>query len=98
MHRGVPPEWTESTSKHGVARADAIYAMLHATYTDVLADEPRDKGQVRLFIGPRHAQALADDEIEVLVHEFPDSGEQAVIFHVMELGPKFRSYREENPR
>lgn len=92
----VPPEWTDSASKHGVGRSDAIYAVLNATYTDVLADEPRDKGQVRLFIGPRHAQALADDEIEVLVHEFPDTGDPAVFFHVMALGPKFRSYREEH--
>lgn len=96
--KNVPPEWTDSTSKHGVTRADAIYAMLHATYTDVLADEPRDKGQVRLIIGPRHAQALADDEIEILVHEFPETGDPAVIFHVMALGPKFRSYGEEHQR
>lgn len=95
---GVVPEWTDSTSKHGVPRADAIYAMLNATYTDVLDEEPRDTGHVRLFIGPRHAQALADDELEILVHEFPRTEAQAVIFHVMALGPKFRTYREEHPR
>ncbi|MGL5810406.1 MAG: hypothetical protein ACRCYQ_10720 [Nocardioides sp.] len=94
----MPPLWTDSTGKHGVSRADAVHAMLHATYTDVLAGEEgaRPAGQVRLFIGPRHPQALADDEVEVLVHEFPDTGDQAVIFHVMPLGPKFRTYREEH--
>jgi hypothetical protein len=90
----VALRWTESTSKHGVLRADAVYAMLHATFTDVV--EPREEGQIRLFIGPVHAQT--DREIEVLVHEFPRSGGEAVIFHVMDLGPKFRRYREEHSR
>lgn len=75
-----------------------MYAILNATFTDVLSDEQRDKGHVRLFIGPPHAQALPDDEIEVLAHEFPDTGDQAVIFHVMALGPNYRSYREEHQR
>ncbi len=92
----MPPEWTDSTSKHGVSRADAVHAMLNATFTDVLVEERHEKGQIRLFIGPRHAQALVEDEIEVLVYEFPDTGEQAVIFHVMALGSKFRNYREEH--
>ncbi len=74
-----------------------MYAILHATFTAVLVDEeqPPD-GQIRLFVGPRHAQALAQDEVEVLVHEFPETGAQAVIFHVMPLGPKYRRFREEH--
>ncbi len=72
--------------------------MLHATYTDVLAGEPRDDGQIRLFIGPRHAQALPQDEVEILVHEFPaHPGRESVIFHVQPLSAKFRRYREEHP-
>ena len=72
--------------------------MLHASFTGVLVDEKPPEGQIRLFIGPRHAQALSDDEVEILVHEFPDTGDQAVIFHVMPLGAKFRRYREEHRR
>lgn len=95
----VAPRWTDSTTKRGVARGDAIYVLLNATYTDVLADQSADGGQVRLFIGPRHAQALSSDEIEILVHEFPTQpGREAVIFHVQPLGAKFRRYREEHPR
>ncbi len=70
--------------------------MLRATYTSVLIDEGTEEGQIRLFIGPRHAQALPADEVEVLAHEFPNAGDQAVIFHVMPLGATFRSYREEH--
>lgn len=69
--------------------------MLYATYVDVV--ESNQGGQVTLFIGPPHAQALPDNEIEVLVQEFPGAGKEAIVFHVMPLGPKFRKYREENP-
>lgn len=93
------PQWTTSTKKHGVTRADAVHVLLYATYVDVLADEPREEGQVRLFIGPRHAQALPADEVEVLVHEFPaDPGREAVVFHVQPLSAKFRRYRQEHPK
>lgn len=95
----MAPRWADSAAKHAVSRADAVYAVLHATYTDDLIDEAAGPGVIRLFIGPRHAQALPVNEIEVLVREFPaDPGRQAVIFHVMPLGAKFRRYRQENPR
>ncbi|MGL5930819.1 MAG: hypothetical protein ACRCY8_17955 [Dermatophilaceae bacterium] len=70
--------------------------LLHATYRAVLPEHP-DDGRIVLFVGPRHPLASPDDEIEILVHEFPDSHREAVIFHVMPLGPKFRRYREEYP-
>ncbi len=92
----MAPTWTASTAKHGVDRADAIYAILNATFTEILAFERPAKGRIRLFIGPRHAQALEGDEVEILVHEFPDSDQQAVVFHVMPLGAKYRNYREES--
>jgi len=93
------PQWKDSADKHGVARGDAIFVILNATYADVLADEPRDEGQIKLFIGPRHAQALPTDEIEILVHEYPDhAGREAVIFHVQPLSAKYRRYREEHPK
>lgn len=79
-----------------MSRADAIHALLHPTFSDVLQGEPGGEGQVRLFIGHPHAHALPDDEIEVLVHEFPGTGREAIIFHLMRLGPKYRRYREEH--
>lgn len=92
------PQWRGCADKHGVDRADTVFAILHQTYTDVLVGEERTAGNIRLFIGPRHAQALPDDEIEILVHEFPDQpGREAVIFHVQPLSAKFRRYREEHP-
>ncbi|MDR6972157.1 hypothetical protein [Leifsonia shinshuensis] len=48
---------------------------------------------MRLIIGHPHAQT--DREIEVLVNVY-DDGREARVFHAMELGPKFRRYREEN--
>lgn len=92
----VAPGWTELTSKHVVSRVDATYALLYPTYRAVLPDQV-DEGQVVVFIGPPHAQALRDDEIEVLVREFPGLGREAVIFHVMPLGPMYRRYRQEYP-
>lgn len=64
----------------------------------ILADELRQAGRVRLLIGSKHVQAVVDDEVEVLIHEFPETGDEAVIFHVMPLGPKFRRYRQEHPQ
>lgn len=64
----------------------------------MLGDEPRLEGQIRVFIGPRHAQALTEDEVQIVVHEFPDQpGREAVIFPVQPLSAKFRRYRQEHP-
>jgi hypothetical protein len=92
---GVAPIWTTSTGKHGVPRGEAQYAMLHPTFVQDL--ERNGDGTVnRLFIGPNHAQT--DRRLEVIVRVVVDgSGRQAVVFHVMPLGPKFRKLWEENP-
>lgn len=71
-----------------------MWAMVHATYRADLPGQSRDDGMVRLYIGHPHAQT--DREIEILVNVYSD-GREAVIFHAMELGPKYRRYREENP-
>ena len=47
-----------------------------------------------LYIGPPHAQT--ERELEVLVIRFTN-GREALIFHAMPLGPKYRRYREEFP-
>lgn len=89
----MAPRWEGSAAKHGVPRGDVIYAILHAVYAAELEERP-ESGRIMLFIGPPHAQT--EREIEVLVHEHPATGREAVIFHAMPLGPKFRTYREEH--
>lgn len=68
--------------------------MVHANYRAELVGESIDDGTVWLYIG--HPHARTDREIEVLVNVY-DDGREALVFHAMDLGPKFRQYREENP-
>ena len=89
----MAPRWTNSSDKHKIPRADQVYAIAHANYKDRLDSEKLDDGEVWLYIGNPHAQT--EREVEVLVNVYPDDRE-AVIFHAMELGPKFRKYRQEN--
>ena len=56
-------------------------------------DFPNRGGRVELYIGPEHDRTVR--ELEILVERF-DDGREAVIFHVMSLGPKFTRYREEH--
>lgn len=74
--------------------ADQVWAMAYPAYRAELPDESLDDGTVVLYIGHPHAQTSR--EIEVLVNVYGD-GREAVVFHAMPLGPKFRRYREENP-
>jgi len=91
----MAPRWTESSDKHQVPRRDQVHAILNATYVAELVGEGRGSGRVMLFIGPAHSQTRR--ELEILIQEFAESGQEAVIFHAMELGPKYRRYREEHP-
>ena len=71
-----------------------MYAMLHPTFVRDL-DVNGDGTVNRLFIGPAHAQT--DRELEVIARVAVDgSGREAVVFHVIPLGPKIRRFREEN--
>ncbi len=88
------PRWSDSTNKHGVPRGDQIHVLLHPTYVAELRESPA-AGRIMLFIGHPHSQT--DREVEILVHEFPETGQEALIFHAMQLGPKYRRYREEHP-
>ncbi|NQX28858.1 hypothetical protein HQQ81_16030 [Microbacteriaceae bacterium VKM Ac-2854] len=65
-----------------------MYAILHATFIYDLV------GDVRLYIGPEHAQT--ERELEVLTRAPRKPGGEISVFHVMPLGPKFRRFREEN--
>lgn len=80
--------------KHGIPQADQVWAMVHPTYSTKLVGESVDDGTVWLYIGHPHAQT--DREVEILVNVYAD-GREALVFHAMELGPKYRRYREENP-
>jgi hypothetical protein len=82
-----------SSEKHGVPKGDQIYAILNASFATELVGEAQ-VGRIMLYIGPAHAQT--DRELEILVHEFPETGQEAIIFHAMDLGPKFRPLREES--
>jgi hypothetical protein len=90
----VAPRWTESSDKHGIPREDQVYAIVHASYSAKLLDDSMGDGEVWLYIGHPHPQTHR--EIEVLVNVYSD-GREAVVFHAMELGPKLRRHREENP-
>ncbi|WP_431031195.1 hypothetical protein [Plantibacter sp. RU18] len=91
----MAPAWTNSASKHGVDRRDAMYALVYPNYVRDIEDNG-DGTVNRLYIGPEHAQTTR--ELEVIVRVAVDgSGREAVIFHVMQLGPAIRRFREENP-
>lgn len=90
----MAPRWIASSRKHGVLQADQVWALVHPTYRAHLAGENIDDGKVWLYIGHPHSQTTR--EIEILIAVYSD-GREAVVFHAMELGPKFRRYREDNP-
>lgn len=88
----MAPHWADSSHKHGIPREDQAWAIVHSTYSYPLE---RTDGQVlRLYIGNPHPQT--EREIEILVRVY-DDGREALVFHAMELGPKYRRFREEHP-
>ncbi|HCB59376.1 MAG TPA: hypothetical protein DIT15_09140 [Arthrobacter bacterium] len=88
----MAPKWVGSSGRHGIPRADQIHAILNATFEAELEGEAQE-GRIMLFIGPAHEQT--DRELEILVNDFPDTGKEAVVFHAMTLGPKFKRFRED---
>ncbi len=88
----MAPKWVGSSERHGIPRADQIYAILNATFEAELVGEAQE-GRIMLFIGRAHQQT--DRELEILVNDFPGTGKDAVVFHAMTLGPKFKRFREE---
>lgn len=90
----MAPRWISSSFKHDVSQLDQIRAMAHPSYEVELPGESLDDGRVRLYIGRPHEQT--DREIEILVNVYAD-GRQAIVFHAMPLGPKYRRFREEHP-
>lgn len=89
------PRWTPSSAKHGISQADAAYAIQNHNFSFELSHMPDQElagPRVILYVGPQHQGT--DREIEVLVEMPVKLGDEAVVFHVMPLGPKFRALRE----
>lgn len=81
---GMGVEWTRSAEKHGVAREDALYALMNY---EVSAEVEGEQGETTVvYIGHPHAQT--DRYIEVIAaHRVPRT---IVIFHAMPLTDLFR--------
>lgn len=84
-------EFTESAAKHGFTLEDAVNAMTHSTFSKENFDASRVTGGVSpdLYVGPSKSGV----PLEVMV--FTQPPRTLVIFHVMELRPKFRTLMEE---
>lgn len=81
---GRAVEWTQSAARHGIAREDALYAMIHHEATAELEGNPGERTVV--YVGHLHGQT--DRYIEVIAaHREPRT---VVIFHAMELTDVYR--------
>ncbi|MFS0700273.1 hypothetical protein AB6N24_09905 [Cellulomonas sp. 179-A 4D5 NHS] len=85
--------WADSTGKHGVAREDAVHAMLNAYLHVPSFDDPRVPGASRpdLWIGPQ--RTLGAPLLEVMTETIPPR--DVLVFHVMEARAKFLVLLEE---
>ncbi|MCZ2403851.1 hypothetical protein IV498_11820 [Paenarthrobacter sp. Z7-10] len=85
-------EWAASAAKHGIAREDALNAMLNAVDFVESFDDPRmpGRGRPNLYIGPSRDRRRL---IEVMVEVIPPS--DVSVFHVMEARRKILDLVEE---
>lgn len=85
--------WTDSASKHGIAREDALNAMLNAYLFVPEFDDPRVPGAGRpdLYIGP--PTRLGGPLLEVMAERIPPRDVE--VFHVMIARPKFLALLDE---
>lgn len=77
-------EFTNSADKHGIARQDTLYAMMHAEASAELEGQPGETTMV--YVGHPHGQT--DRYIEVIAAHRPPR--TIVIFHSMPLSDLFR--------
>ena len=82
-------QWADSAFRHGVPRAQVLYAMSHADGEDVLDGLPGET--TRVFVGP--ANEVDDIHVEVIVAHRP--GRYVRVFHANYLTEKFRYVIEE---
>jgi hypothetical protein len=88
----MAPRWADSSFKHGIPRADQAWLLVHPTYSHPLVKTEEEA--LWVYIGNPHPQT--EREVEILVWVFND-GREALVFHAMELGSKYRRFREEHP-
>jgi hypothetical protein len=90
----MTPRWAPSSEKHGVPRDDQVHVLLHPTCVSSFGGSTTEDGTVVLYIGHPHGQT--EREVGIRVRHFP-AGREALVFHAMPPGPKYRHYREEHP-
>ncbi|RNL55657.1 hypothetical protein [Arthrobacter oryzae] len=83
--------WADSAEKHGIAREDALNAILNQIYHVEQFDEPRVESGVRpdLFIGPSRDRRMI---LEVMAAITPPN--DILVFHVMEARRKILDIAE----
>ena len=77
-------EFKDSADRHGIPRADAIYAIQHADNDELIPG--RTSWPTRVYVGPAHAQT--DRRLEVIAELRPPR--TMTIFHVMEVSDLYR--------
>lgn len=84
--------WTDSAGKHGVAREDALNAMLNYDAYFPSFDEPRAGRVTRpdLWIGPQRSPGAPLLEVMTVA-----SASGLSVFHVMIARPKFLALLDE---
>lgn len=87
--------WAAAADRHGVAREDALFAILHAIYVETDFDDPRPPATIRptLYIGPQRDPRAP--LLEVMVEVTPPR--EVHVFHVMPARAKHLARMEENP-
>ncbi len=87
--------WSAAAAKHGVAREDALHAMVHALYVEVSFDDPRPPATVRptLYVGPQRDPR--GPLLEVMVEAIPPR--DVHVFHVMPARAKHLARMKERP-
>lgn len=81
-------EWPDSVDKHGVPRADALWAIEHAVGSEEVVGYPG--WTTRVWVGHPHSQT--ERYIEVIA---ASRGSEFVIFHAMPLSDLYRHLIEE---
>jgi hypothetical protein len=84
--------WLDSADKHGIAREDALHAMLNPYLYIPQFDQPRVPGSSRpdLWIGP--PRQLGGELLEVMAERVPPR--DIVVFHVMTARPTYLALME----
>lgn len=87
--------WSAAADKHGVAREDALHAMVHALYVETAFDDPRPPATVRptLYLGPQ--RDVRAPLLEVMVESTPPR--DVHVFHVMPARAKHLARMKEKP-